>query len=196
MGKPKRIRDLQGCYGSRIAASRENVDDPRGRANAVTERFLAGSLNCGKTISRHAPEYGDHLPITFAVANAVLDVIDEGKLCERAGEIGRRITGRLTSLASRQGMERLSDVRGLGAMVAFELVEDRQTKTAAPAITNRIVAEAEARGLILLSCRTPLNMIRLLSPLTIEWDGLSEGMDILEAVIEASFSVPSDTAAA
>ncbi|MDC7746500.1 4-aminobutyrate--2-oxoglutarate transaminase [Rhizobium binxianense] len=135
-------------------------------------------------------------PLSVAAANAVLDVIDEEKLCERAAEIGRRITDRLTSLASRQGMERIGDVRGLGAMIAFELVEDRQTKTAAPAMTNRIVAEAEARGLILLSCGTRLNVIRLLPPLTIEWDVLSEGLNILEAAIEAAFSVPSDSAAA
>jgi len=127
-------------------------------------------------------------PLSVAAANAVLDVIDDEQLCERATEIGRRITDRLTSLASRQGMERIGDVRGLGAMVAFELVEDRQTKTAAPAITNRIVAEAEAHGLILLSCGTRLNVIRLLPPLTIEWDILSEGLDILEASIEAAFS--------
>ncbi|UWU26074.1 4-aminobutyrate--2-oxoglutarate transaminase (plasmid) [Rhizobium sp. CB3060] len=127
-------------------------------------------------------------PLSVAAANAVLDVIGDEQLCERATEIGRRITDRLTSLASRQGMERIGDVRGLGAMVAFELVEDRQTKTAAPAITNRIVAEAEARGLILLSCGTRLNVIRLLPPLTIEWDILSEGLDILEASVEAAFS--------
>ncbi|MGR9276220.1 4-aminobutyrate--2-oxoglutarate transaminase [Rhizobium leguminosarum] len=135
-------------------------------------------------------------PLSVAAANAVLDIIEEEKLCERAAEIGRRITDRLTSLASRQGMERIGDVRGLGAMVAFELVEDRQTKTAAPAVTNRVVAEAEARGLILLSCGTRLNVIRLLPPLTIEWDVLSEGLNILEAAIEAAFSVPSDSAAA
>ncbi|MGY5808902.1 4-aminobutyrate--2-oxoglutarate transaminase [Rhizobium sp. LEGMi198b] len=135
-------------------------------------------------------------PLSVAAANAVLDVIDDEQLCERATEIGRRITDRLTSLASRQGMERIGDVRGLGAMVAFELVEDRQTKTAAPAITNRIVAEAEARGLILLSCGTRLNVIRLLPPLTIEWDTLLEGLDILEASIEAAFSASRGTVAA
>jgi len=85
-------------------------------------------------------------------------------------------------------MERIGEVRGLGAMVAFELVENRQSKAAAPDITNRIVAEAEARGLILLSCGTRLNVIRLLPPLTIEWDVLEEGLAILEASIEAAFS--------
>jgi 4-aminobutyrate aminotransferase len=127
-------------------------------------------------------------PLAVAAANAVLDVIENEKLCERAAEIGRRISGRLISIASRQGMERIGEVRGLGAMVAFELVEDRQSKAAAPHITNRIVAEAETRGLILLSCGTRLNVIRLLPPLTIEWDVLEEGLAILEASIEAAFS--------
>ncbi|TCU07607.1 4-aminobutyrate--2-oxoglutarate transaminase [Rhizobium sullae] len=134
-------------------------------------------------------------PLSVAAANAVLDVIEDERLCQRAAEIGRCITDRLTSLASRQGMERIGDVRGLGAMIAFELVEDRQTKTAAPAITNGIVAEAEARGLILLSCGTRLNVVRLLPPLTIEWDVLSEGLDILEASIEAALSAPSGSVA-
>lgn len=127
-------------------------------------------------------------PLAIAAANAVLDVIEDEKLCERAAEVGRRISGRLISIASRQGMERIGEVRGLGAMVAFELVEDRQLKAAAPHITNRIVAEAETRGLILLSCGTRLNVIRLLPPLTIEWHVLEEGLAILEASIEAAFS--------
>ena len=127
-------------------------------------------------------------PLAVAAANAVLDVIEKEKLCNRAAEVGRRISERLNSIASRQGMERIGEVRGLGAMVAFELVENRQSKAAAPDITNRIVAEAEARGLILLSCGTRLNVIRLLPPLTIEWDVLVEGLVILEASIEAAFS--------
>ena len=64
MGKPKRIRDLQGCGGSGIATSRQNVDDHRGRADTVMERFLAGSLNCRQAIGGNTSEYGNHLPIT------------------------------------------------------------------------------------------------------------------------------------
>jgi 4-aminobutyrate aminotransferase/(S)-3-amino-2-methylpropionate transaminase len=135
-------------------------------------------------------------PLSVAAAHAVLDVIEDEKLCERAAEVGRRITERLTTIASRQGMEHIGDVRGLGAMVAFELVEDRQSKAASPALTNRIVAEAEARGLILLSCGTRLNVIRLLPPLTIEWEILEEGLAILEASIEAAFSNATASAAA
>lgn len=127
-------------------------------------------------------------PLAVAAANAVLDVIEEEKLCQRATEIGQRIVDRLTSLASRQGMERIGDVRGLGAMVAMELVEDRSSKKAAPALTNAIVAEAERRGLILLSCGVRANVIRILVPLTIGDETLAEGLRILEDSVEAVFS--------
>src|SRR5690606_29557722 len=86
----------------------------------------------------------------------------------------------------------IGDVRGLGAMVAFELVKDRTSKDADPALTNAIVAEAEKRGLILLSCGTRANVIRILVPLTIEDEILTEGLDILEASIEAAVSAASD----
>ena len=131
--------------------------------------------------------YGGN-PLSVAAANAVLDVIEQEKLCERAAFVGQRIKDRLTVISERQGMEAIGDVRGLGAMVAFELVKDRDTKDADPALTNAIVAEAEKRGLILLSCGTRLNVVRILTPLTIEEDILAEGLDILEASIEAAIS--------
>jgi len=127
-------------------------------------------------------------PLATAAANAVLDVIEEENLCARAAMIGERVTSRLRAIAQRQGMERLGDVRGLGAMIAFELVTDRASKNAAPQLTNRIVAEAEERGLILLACGTRANVVRLLPPLTIEEQTLGEALDILEASIEAAFS--------
>lgn len=127
-------------------------------------------------------------PLAVAAANAVLDVIEEEGLCARATVIGERIMARLTDIASRQGMERIGEVRGLGAMVAFELVEDRASKAAAPALTNAIVAEAEKRGLVLLSCGTRANVIRILVPLTISDATLDEGLEALEASIESVFS--------
>lgn len=127
-------------------------------------------------------------PLAVAAANAVLDVIEGEGLCERSAVIGRRIMDRLTDVASRQGMERIGDVRGIGAMVAMELVEDRASKKAAPDLTNAIVAAAEERGLILLSCGVRANVIRILVPLTIGDETLEEGLRILEASIESVFS--------
>lgn len=125
-------------------------------------------------------------PLAVAASHAVLDVIAEENLCARADEIGEVIRGRLTTLAARQGLECIGEVRGLGAMNAFELVTDRGTNAPDAALTTRIVAEAEKRGLILLSCGTRYNVIRLLPPLTIPMDHLAEAMDILEASIEAA----------
>jgi 4-aminobutyrate aminotransferase/(S)-3-amino-2-methylpropionate transaminase len=129
--------------------------------------------------------YGGN-PISVAAANAVLGVIEEEHLCDRASEIGRRIEARLKSIASRQGMEPMGEVRGLGAMQAVEFVTDRATRKPDAALTTAIVAEAEARGLILLTCGTRANVVRLLPPLTIPFEVLEEGLDILEASVESA----------
>ncbi|MCB1397680.1 MAG: 4-aminobutyrate--2-oxoglutarate transaminase, partial [Rhodobacteraceae bacterium] len=125
-------------------------------------------------------------PIAVAAASAVLDVIADEDLCARAEQIGAVIRARLTALAARQGMDCIGDVRGIGAMNALELVTDRASNAPDAPLTARIVAEAEARGLILLSCGTRYNVIRLLPPLTIPMDQLAEALDLLEASIEAA----------
>ncbi|GGO50432.1 4-aminobutyrate aminotransferase apoenzyme [Roseovarius pacificus] len=127
-------------------------------------------------------------PLAVAAANAVLDVIADENLCARADEIGDRITARLTALADRQGMEPIGDVRGLGAMIAFELVTDRDSRAPDAALTQAIVAEAEQRGLILLPCGTRGNVIRLLPPLTTPMDQVDEALDIIEASVEAAIT--------
>lgn len=127
-------------------------------------------------------------PLAVAAANAVLDVIEEENLCARAADIGETIRARLVTIAARQGMEPIGDVRGLGAMVAFELVADRATRAPDAALTQAIVAEAEARGLIILPCGTNGNVVRLLPPLTTPDNHLDEAMDILEAALEAAIS--------
>lgn len=132
-------------------------------------------------------------PLAVASANAVLDVVEAENLCERAAHVGEVISSRLRDIAARQGMEMIGEVRGLGAMIAFELVTDRATLTPSPATAAALVAEAERRGLIILVCGTNFNVIRLLPPLTIGDDLVEEGLAILAASLEA---VASSTAAA
>lgn len=127
-------------------------------------------------------------PLAVAAANAVLDVIEEEDLCARASEIGEVITARLKTISERQGMEMIGDVRNLGAMIAFEMVNDRETREPNAQVTNAIVAEAEERGLIILPCGVNANVVRLLPPLTVPMDQLDEALDILEASIEAALS--------
>ena len=123
-------------------------------------------------------------PLAVAAANAVLDVVEEEGLAERAEWIGKRITERLIDLSRRQGLDFIGEVRGPGAMVAFEIVKDTESRAPDTERTNALIAEAERRGLILLACGTRFNVIRLLPALTIPEDILIEGLDILEASLE------------
>ena len=127
--------------------------------------------------------YGGN-PLSIAAAHAVLDVIEEEHLCERATQIGARISGRLQELARR--FECIGEVRGLGAMMAMELVRDRRSRTPDPALTAALVTEAQERGLVLLSCGMNANVIRILAPLTTPMAQVDEGLDILESALEAS----------
>jgi 4-aminobutyrate aminotransferase-like enzyme len=77
----------------------------------------------------------------------------------------------------------IGDVRGLGAMIAFELIKDPKTKEPDAELTASVLAHAESRGLILLSCGTSANVVRLLAPLTIPDAVLAEGLDLLAAAL-------------
>jgi 4-aminobutyrate aminotransferase/(S)-3-amino-2-methylpropionate transaminase len=123
-------------------------------------------------------------PLACVAALAVLDVIEEEGLVERAAVLGDRIRQRLHAFAAAD--TRIGDVRGLGAMVAFELVTDPATKEPDAIRTAALVAAAVERGLILLSCGTGKNVIRILAPLTIPEALLDEGLDILETALAAT----------
>jgi 4-aminobutyrate aminotransferase len=120
--------------------------------------------------------YGGN-PISIAAAHAVLNVIEAEGLCGRAANVGDKMRTRLQALAKE--LPCIGDVRGLGAMVAFELVKDLKTKEPDAELTAAVLALAEQRGLILLSCGTAANVVRLLAPLTIQYAVLEEGLNIL-----------------
>ena len=123
-------------------------------------------------------------PLACAAANAVLDVIEEEGLAERAMMVGDRIKGRLARMSQRNAFACIGDIRGLGAMVAVELVEDRVSKKPAPGLTTALLGQAQAQGLVLLSCGPYANVVRFLPPLTIPEQVLEEGLDILEQSLE------------
>jgi len=122
-------------------------------------------------------------PTACAAALAVLDVLLEDGLLHRARELGQRV--RRTFDGFHRDFEIVGDVRGLGPMLALELVEDRETKTPAAEKTKALVAHCQARGLIILACGNFGNVIRTLMPLVITDQELDRGLSILEEGLRA-----------
>ncbi|MDO6523730.1 4-aminobutyrate--2-oxoglutarate transaminase [Shimia thalassica] len=125
--------------------------------------------------------YGGN-PLGIAAANAVLDVIEEEDLCNRANELGSRLKQRLESI--RERTPEIVDIRGPGFMIAAEL-NTADGSAPNPEMANAVRAEALSRGLVLLTCGVYGNVIRFLAPLTVQDDIFAEAMDILEASIDA-----------
>ncbi len=125
-------------------------------------------------------------PIGCAAALAVLEVMAAENLPERALHIGARLTARLKSLATRHAC--IGDVRGLGAMVAMELVRHGQADQPDAELTHAVVQAAARNGLVLLSCGRQKNVIRFLIALTASDDLIDEGLDILERSLAESLA--------
>lgn len=119
-------------------------------------------------------------PLAVAAAHAVLDVMVEEKLCERAEVLGERLKARL--LKAKAKSSSIGDVRGLGAMVACDFVHP---STGAPDADRAKAVQAAAlkQGLLLLTCGVYGNTVRFLFPLTIQDTVFEEAMTILDAVL-------------
>lgn len=122
-------------------------------------------------------------PIACAAALAVLDVFEKENLLQRSRDVGKRLQAGLKTMAARHSC--IGDVRGLGAMVAIELFKNGDPKQPDADLAKRITAEATARGLILLTCGSYGNVIRILVPLTASDALLDEGLDIMAACFDA-----------
>ncbi|MGL4475508.1 MAG: 4-aminobutyrate--2-oxoglutarate transaminase [Shewanella sp.] len=117
--------------------------------------------------------YGGN-PLACAAALAVMETFEEEDLLSRANAVGQQIKHSLNALKPQYPM--IADVRGLGAMVALELIEQGQPK---PEYCAKIIASARAKGLILLSCGTYGNVLRILVPLTVSDCDLQRGLGII-----------------
>lgn len=116
-------------------------------------------------------------PIACAAALAVLEVFEEEQLLARSRALGEMMTARLRQLQGKHPV--IAEVRGLGAMVAMELCEGGDPHKPAAELTGKIVARAREKGLILLSCGSYGNVIRILVPLTVPDEQLQRGLAIL-----------------
>ena len=116
-------------------------------------------------------------PIACAAALAVIEVFEEEKLLDRSKAVGERLTTGLREIQKKHPI--IGDVRGLGSMIAVEVFQ-KGTHTPDAAAVGQVVAKAREKGLILLSCGTYGNVLRILVPLTAEDALLDKGLAIIE----------------
>ena len=124
-------------------------------------------------------------PLAVAAANAVLDVFEKDRLVDRANVIGEHIVSRLKKMQQRNDLLPMAGVRAVGAMIAFDIVKERGGEAPDAEMTKRVTQRAAEHGLILLSCGTSFNTIRILVPLTAQDEIINEGLDKLEIALSA-----------
>jgi len=159
----------------------------------IVAKSIAGGLPLSGVVGRatimdhpHSGAIGGTFignPVALAAALAVLDVFEEEQLVERAQLLGAALRARMLDWQSR--WPRIGDVRGLGAMLAIELVRDPATKDPAPELVEAIVDEALQRGLLLLKAGVNGNCIRVLCPLTTTDAELDDGLGAWEDALAA-----------
>jgi len=125
-------------------------------------------------------------PVALAAANAVLDVIESEKLIERAKVLGEALRSRMKAWQDR--FDAIGDVRGVGSMMAIELVKSRETKEPAPDLATRVIEESLKRGLLLLKAGLYGNCVRVLAPLVITDGELEEALDVWEEALGAALA--------
>jgi len=125
-------------------------------------------------------------PVAQAAAIAVLDVFEDEGLVDRAAAIGETLRDRM--LAWQERWDKIGDVRGLGAMLAIELVEDPSTKEPAADKATAVIEEAARNGLLLIKSGTDGNCIRVLTPLVITDAELDEALGVWEDALATVLS--------
>jgi len=122
--------------------------------------------------------YGGN-PLCCEAALAVFDIFETEGLLAKSVQLGEKLHTRFTKLQEKFPI--IGDVRGLGPMIALELVSDKVAKTPAAAETKKLVGYCFEKGLLILGCGTYGNIIRFLMPLVITDEQLEQGLSILEA---------------
>ena len=149
----------------------------------VTRRDVADAFDTGM---EYFNTYGGN-PVSCAVGLAVLEVIEEEGLRERARRLGARFRAGLEALAERHPV--IGDVRGLGLFIGVELVEDRETRAPAAARAAHVVARAREEG-ILLSTDGPLhNVLKIKPPLVLAPKEVDLSLEVLDRILAEDFHV-------
>jgi 4-aminobutyrate aminotransferase/(S)-3-amino-2-methylpropionate transaminase len=158
----------------------------------IVAKSIAGGLPLSGVVGRASIMDGAHSgaiggtfignPAALAAALAVLDVFAEEQLVERAALLGEALRARMLDWQAR--WPQVGDVRGLGAMLAIELVRDPSTKEPAPELAEAVIDEALQRGLLLLKAGVEGNCIRVLCPLTTSDAELDDGLRAWEEALQ------------
>ena len=162
----------------------------------LTAKSLGGGMPLSAVVGRQelmdvpAPgglggTYGGN-PVSCAAGLAVLDAFEKEDLLTKAKALGGKLRATFESWAGE--LPCIGDIRGLGPMLAMELVHDRETKAPASAETKAVVARCVQNGLLILSCGQHGNVLRTLMPLVITDDELTRGLAILREALEHVFS--------
>jgi len=169
----------------------------------VTAKSLSGGLPLAAVTGRaeimDAPGVGavggtfGGNPVACEAALAVLDTIEKERLCDRANALGKRFRERAKGWQQR--WELVGEVRGLGAMLALELVRSRQTREPADEETKQVAQYCYEHGLVTITAGSYGNVIRLLVPLVITDAQMDEGLDVLECALEPVCSSKKEVAA-
>jgi len=125
-------------------------------------------------------------PVAQAAALAVLDVFADEDLVARAASLGDTIRARMESWQQR--FDAIGDVRGLGMMLAIELVRDRESKEPAPELASAVTEGAARKGLLLLKSGIYSNCIRVLAPLILSEAEVDEALDVWEEALSATLN--------
>ena len=121
-------------------------------------------------------------PTACAAALAVFDVFKEEDILGKSQALGEKLKQRFSQW--QEQFAHVDNVRNLGPMAAFELVESKESRTPKPELAAAVTKKAKEKGLILLSCGMYGNTLRFLMPVTIEDDVLEEGLAIVEESLE------------
>ncbi|WP_311063327.1 4-aminobutyrate--2-oxoglutarate transaminase [Halomonas sp. DWK9] len=122
-------------------------------------------------------------PTACAAALAVMEIFEEENILEKSQALGEKLAARFNEWQGK--FDCIDHVRNMGAMAAFELVNNKTDRTPNPELAAALCKKAREEGLILLSCGMYGNTIRFLMPVTIEDNVLNEGLDIIESCLES-----------
>lgn len=121
-------------------------------------------------------------PVACAAGIAVMDLIEEEGILEKSTKLGETLQKRLNEI--KKSSPHVGEIRGLGGMVAFELVENGDANKPSAEMAKKLTAKALEKGLILLSCGVYGNVIRILVPITAETEIVEEGIGIIETSLK------------